>query len=368
MPDPRTAPSPSRAAQWRSPSPAASASQGLINGWTHRHFLGLQGLDAASIRSVLSFASRIPCGGPSGVPDPPRRDDLRGKTVATLFFEDSTRTRTSFTIAAQRLGADTVDLSGGVTSVSKGETIVDTALNIEAMGVDAIVIRARQSGAAAMAAARVSCPVVNAGDGRHEHPTQGILDILTIAESHGRLDSFDLSGLTVVVVGDVASSRVARSGIAGLTSLGASVVAVGPPGMVSPASVHLAAPNGPGRVSARHDLDSVLPEADAVMMLRIQFERHGESSSAGGSRRSSLVSSVREYRHGFAMTARRADRLRPGAVVLHPGPMNRGLEIDGEVADGPRSVVLRQVANGVRVRMAVLAMCHAAFRSSRPSA
>ncbi|MBX3392484.1 MAG: aspartate carbamoyltransferase catalytic subunit [Phycisphaeraceae bacterium] len=346
----------------------SSSPHGTIGGWSHHHLLGLQGLDAASIRAVLAHASRIPACGPSGASEAPRRDDLRGRTVATLFFEDSTRTRTSFTLAAQRLGAETVDLSGGVTSVNKGETIVDTALTVEAMGVDAMVIRARQSGAAAMAARRVSCPVINAGDGCHEHPTQGLLDILTIAEAHGRAETFDLSGLTIVVVGDVTSSRVARSGIAGLTALGASVVAVGPPGMVVPAHTHLAAPGGPGQVSVRHDLDPVLAQADAVMMLRIQFERHGDAPSAAGARRGAVIPSIREYRHGYAMTAQRADTLRPGAVVLHPGPMNRGLEIDGEVADGSRSVVLRQVSNGVRVRMAVLAMCHAAARSSRPFA
>ncbi|MCC6426101.1 MAG: aspartate carbamoyltransferase catalytic subunit [Phycisphaerales bacterium] len=344
--------------------------------WTHRHLLGLQGMDAASLRAILGFAAKIPLVTGGGAAEIPRRDDLRGRTVATLFFEDSTRTRTSFTIAAQRLSADVVDLSGGTTSINKGETIVDTALNVEAMGIDGIIVRARQSGAAAMVAARVGCPVINAGDGRHEHPTQGLLDILTIAEAHGRGgggsgDGFDLTGLKIAIVGDVASSRVARSGIAGLTALGATVIAIGPPGMVSHAHRALASTvPGSGTCEVSADLDAVLPEVDAVMMLRIQFERGGESGGAGSAvagvpaaKKTALIASVRDYRHGYAMTADRAARMKPGAIVMHPGPMNRGLEIDGEVADGSRSVILTQVSNGVRVRMAALALCHAAAKA-----
>ncbi len=325
-------------------------------------------MDAGSLRTILQFAGKIPLVTGGGASEIPRRDDLRGRTVATLFFEDSTRTRTSFTIAAQRLGADVVDLSGGTTSVNKGETIVDTALNVEAMGIDAIIVRARQAGAAVMASQRVQCPVINAGDGRHEHPTQGLLDILTIAEANHRAESFDLSGLTVAIVGDVASSRVARSGIAGLTALGAKVIAVGPAGMVSAAHKGLAASpeaGGAGTCEITHDLDSVLESVDAVMMLRIQFERHGEGGAVAGvpaGKKTQLIASVRDYRHGYAMTAQRAQRLKPGAIVMHPGPMNRGLEIDGVVADGPHSVILRQVSNGVRVRMAALALCHAAVK------
>ena len=324
-------------------------------------------MDAASLRAILSFAARIPLVTGGGASEIPRRDDLRGRTVATLFFEDSTRTRTSFTIAAQRLGADVVDLSGGTTSLNKGETIVDTATNVEAMGIDAIIVRARQSGAAAMAAARVQCPVINAGDGRHEHPTQGLLDTLTIAEAHGRGESLELAGLRVAIVGDVASSRVARSGIAALTALGAGVVCVGPPGMVSPAHAALVTPGASGVCEISHTLDDVLPTVDAVMMLRIQFERHdGAASQVAGvpaAKKTPLIASVRDYRHGYALTVDRAKALKPGAIVMHPGPMNRGLEIDGEVADGPRSVILRQVSNGVRVRMAALALCHAAAKA-----
>lgn len=332
-------------------------------------------MDAASLRTILSFAGKIPLVTGGGAHEIPRRDDLRGRTVATLFFEDSTRTRTSFTIAAQRLGADVVDLSGGTTSVNKGETIVDTATNVEAMGIDAIIVRARQSGAAAMAAARVQCPVINAGDGKHEHPTQGLLDTLTIAEAHGRGESFDLSGLRIAIVGDVASSRVARSGIAAMTALGATIMCVGPAGMVSPAHAGLMNPGATGRCEITHDLDAVLPTVDAVMMLRIQFERAGEGGGGGGggggstvagvpaARKTALIASIRDYRHGYALTRDRAALLKPSAVVMHPGPMNRGLEIDGEVADGPRSVILRQVSNGVRVRMAALALCHAASKA-----
>ncbi|MCK6478144.1 MAG: aspartate carbamoyltransferase catalytic subunit [Phycisphaerales bacterium] len=365
----RTAISSTRSAQWRTPTGNAS-SPAAGGAWRHRHLLGLHGMDAASLRAILGFAARIPLVTGGGAAEIPRRDDLRGRTVATLFFEDSTRTRTSFTIAAQRLGADVVDLSGGTTSINKGETIVDTATNVEAMGIDAIIVRARQSGAAAMAAEHVQCPVINAGDGRHEHPTQGLLDILTIAEAHGRGETFDLSGLTIAIVGDVASSRVARSAIAGLTTLGADVVAIGPAGMVSPAHASLASPGATGRCRIDHDLDAVIGTADAVMMLRIQFERAGDGATAGSAvagvpaaKKSNLIPSVREYRHGYAMTVDRAARMKDGAIVMHPGPMNRGLEIDGEVADGPRSVILRQVSNGVRVRMAALALCHAAAKT-----
>jgi len=275
---------------------------------------------------------------------------LAGTLVANLFFEDSTRTRTSFSVAAKRLGGDTVDLMGFASSVNKGETLVDTSLNVEAMGVDAIVIRAKQSGAAAMIARACKVPVINAGDGKHEHPTQGLLDTYTLAEAHGRLDDFDLRGLRVLIVGDIASSRVARSAIIGMSALGARVVCVGPPGL---------APGGIRSLGCdvSHDLDAHLSKADAVMMLRMQFERHDGDTDKAGDRKSSVIASVREYREGYALTGARAERLKPACVVMHPGPMNRGIEIDGDVADGPRTVILRQVTNGVAVRMAVLAAC-----------
>jgi aspartate carbamoyltransferase catalytic subunit len=218
-----------------------------------------------------------------------------------------------------------------------------------------MIVRARQNGAAAMIAGAVACPVINAGDGRHEHPTQGLLDLLTIAEAHGRLGGFDLSGLMVAIVGDVASSRVARSAIAGLTALGARVVCVGPPAL-APRSLEALG------CAVSNDFDAVLPAADAVMMLRIQFERHGEAAEKapalpGAPPRSAAIASVREYRDGYGLTTDRAARLKPGAIVMHPGPINRGLEIDAAVADGPRSVILKQVAHGVAVRMAALGLC-----------
>lgn len=209
------------------------------------------------------------------------------------------------------------------------------------------MVRARQSGAAAIIQGAVGVPVINAGDGRHEHPTQGLLDLYTIARAHGRED-FDLSGLTVAIVGDVASSRVARSDIAGLAALGARTICVGPPAL---------APAGLESLGARvsHDLDAVLPRADVVVMLRIQFERHaGAGGESGGEKRSTAIASIREYRAFYALTGERAARLKKGAVVMHPGPMNRGIEIDADVADGPRAVITRQVAHGVLVRMAAL--------------
>lgn len=319
--------------------------------WAGRDLLGLQGMPASDLRDLLGRARDL---APLANQPETRTGVLAGKTVATLFFEDSTRTKTSFTLAARRLSADVIDLSAGASSVNKGETLIDTARTVEAMGVSGMVVRARQSGAAAMIAAAVACPVINAGDGKHEHPTQGLLDLLTIAEAHGRLDGFDLSGLRVAIVGDVVNSRVARSGIAGLTTLGARVVCVGPPAL-APGSLRALG------CEVSHDLDAVLPEMDAVMMLRIQFERHGEGAdpkvAPGGAPRSAAIASVREYRQGYGMTAERAARLKPGAIVMHPGPMNRGLEIDAAVADGARSVILTQVARGVAVRMAVLGAC-----------
>jgi aspartate carbamoyltransferase catalytic subunit len=330
-----------------------------IAGWPHRCLLGLQGLSPGELREVLLTARGFAEVSTRSVKKVP---SLRGKVVANLFFEDSTRTRLSFTLAAQRLSADVIDLTSSGSSVSKGETVVDTALNIEAMGVDAMVVRHKASGAAHRVAEAVRCAVVNAGDGRHEHPTQGLLDIYTLAEAHGRLDGFDLSGLRVAIVGDIVSSRVARSNIAGLTALGAEVVCVGPPTLAPRSLESLGA-------KVAHDFDALLREGDlaAVNMLRIQFERHAEEAarSAGAANisgnkagsSSPAFPSIREYVQGFGLTIERAAMLRPGAVVMHPGPMNRGIEIADEVADGPRSVILKQVAHGLAVRMAALYLC-----------
>lgn len=344
--------------------------------WPHRCLLGLQGLEPAELRELLLTARGFAEVSTRSVKKVPT---LRGKVVANLFFEDSTRTRLSFTLAAQRLSADIIDLSSSGSSVSKGESVTDTALNIEAMGVDAMVVRHKASGAAQQVAQAVRCAVINAGDGKHEHPTQGLLDIYTLAEAHKRLDGFDLSGLRVAIVGDIVSSRVARSNIAGLTALGAEVICVGPPTL---------APRSLEALGARvaHDFDAVVDgamgEVHSVNMLRIQFERHGDSGSTlgapgrrvedsgrssgggsggngggGGGGGSPAFPSIREYAQCFSLTSERARRLAPGCIVMHPGPMNRGIEIADEVADGPRSVIFRQVSCGLAVRMAVLYLC-----------
>jgi len=326
--------------------------------WKGRDLLGLQGLAPEDLREVLHRARDYDRVDPT---DPVTRV-LTGRTVATMFFEDSTRTRTSFALAAKRLGADVADLTAIVSSVNKGETLMDTALAIQAMGVDAMVIRARQNGAAAMIASAVSCPVINAGDGRHEHPTQGLLDIYQFAAAHDRLDSFDLSGLTMIIVGDLGASRVARSGIVGMTALGAKVYCVGPVTMV-PRSLETLG------CHVRHNLDEVLEEADAVIVLRIQFERQEPARAPDGAAkldpksRTPGISSVREYREFYSVTPERAARMKPHAVVMHPGPINRGIELDSEVADGPRSAIMRQVSTGVAVRMSVLSLCMGAAAS-----
>jgi aspartate carbamoyltransferase catalytic subunit len=310
-----------------------------------RDLLALRGMGSAELRELLGRSRAM-------IPAAMGRADLshvlRGRSIGLLFFEDSTRTRLSFTMAAQRLGATTLDLASGGSSVSKGETLIDTALNVEAIGASALVVRAKQSGAAHQIAQPAKIPVLNGGDGRHEHPTQGLLDALTIAESLGRSAAFDLTGLSIAIVGDVVSSRVARSNIAALGALGAQVIVVGPPTL---------APSTMATLGCRvaHDLDEVLPTVDAVMMLRVQFERHEEA--AGAKAKPSSIISVRSYREGYALTSARAAMLKPHAVVLHPGPINRGLEMDQDVADGPRSAVLRQVTHGVAVRMASLCWC-----------
>ncbi|HYE03205.1 MAG TPA: aspartate carbamoyltransferase catalytic subunit [Phycisphaerales bacterium] len=330
-------------------------------GSSPRHLLGLQALPAEEIRRYLDTARGFSDVSTRSIKKAPA---LRGKVVANLFFEDSTRTRLSFTLAAQRLSADVIDLTGAGSSVSKGESIDDTAANIVAMGVDAVVVRHSSSGAAALVARAVPCAVINAGDGRHEHPTQGLLDIYTLAEAHGRLDGWDLTGLRVAIVGDVASSRVARSDIAGMTALGAEVVCVGPPALAPAGLATLGrAERGPGACRVEEDLEAVLPEVDAVNMLRIQFERHaggaggGEPTAGAGAKTSPAFPSLREYTQLYGLTRERAERLRAGAVVMHPGPINRGVELAAEVADGPRSVILRQVRHGLAVRMAALYRC-----------
>ncbi len=323
---------------------------------TTRDLLALRGMGTAELKELLSRSRAM-------IPAAMGRTDmthvLKGRSVGLLFFEDSTRTRLSFTMAAQRLGATTLDLASGGSSVSKGETLIDTALNVEAIGAAALVVRAKQSGAAHQIAQPAKVPVLNGGDGKHEHPTQALLDALTIAESLGRSAAFDLTGLSIAIVGDVISSRVARSNIAALAALGAQVIVVGPPTLAPKSMSTLGC-------KVEHDFENVLPTVDAVMMLRVQFERHGGEGANGGHApaghgaapvKPSSIVSVRAYRDGYALTSARAAMLKPHAVVLHPGPINRGIEMDQDVADGPRSAVLRQVTHGVAVRMASLCWC-----------
>jgi aspartate carbamoyltransferase catalytic subunit len=257
---------------------------------------------------------------------------LRGKTIVNAFFENSTRTRISFEFAEKRLSADTVNFAAGGSSVSKGETLVDTARNLEAMGIDMVVIRHGSSGAAQFLGERIASNVINAGDGKHEHPTQGLLDMLTIRDHFGRLE-----GLRVCIVGDILHSRVARSNLWGLRKLGAEVAVCGPATLL-PADVQEMG------VTVFRRVEEAIEWADTLNVLRLQLER-----MKGG-----FVPSLREYNRVFGITEERVERAPRDLLILHPGPMNRGVEIDSAVADGPHSVILQQVTNGVAVRMAVL--------------
>ena len=297
--------------------------------WTRRHLLGLESLSAEEITLILDTAAALK-EATGGCRE--KLSILSGKTCANLFFENSTRTRTSFALAARRLGADTVDFSASTSSVSKGETLIDTAKTIEAMGVDAVVVRHRTPGTPHLLSENLDCSVINAGDGPHEHPTQGLLDILTIREHVGHLD-----GLTVAMVGDIAHSRTARSNIWGLTKLGAHVIVCGPSTLVSRRWEELG-------VEVSHHLDEIIPRCDVLNLLRIQFERQYTSP----------FPSVREYALLYAMTGERMAKAKDDILIMAPGPINRGVEITPDVADGPHSVILDQVTNGIAVRMAVL--------------
>lgn len=295
-----------------------------------KHLLSLRDLDSGEITALLDraaqFEERVDA-----------RDRLAGLGVCTLFFEPSTRTRLSFQRAAQRLGADVLNFEAATSSATKGETALDTLKNIEAMGVRGFVVRAREDGAVAAlaAAAAPGTALVNAGDGRHQHPTQGLLDMLTIREAKGG----DFSKLAVAIVGDIRHSRVARSDLVALTKLGAGEIRACAPASLLPDDDTLE-----GCRIVTDDLDAAIADADVVMTLRLQRERMEEG----------LVESLDDYHRDFGITSERLGRAKPDAIVLHPGPMNRGVEISDEVADGPQSRILRQVANGVKVRMAVL--------------
>ena len=268
---------------------------------------------------------------------------LRGKTVVNLFFEPSTRTRTSFEIAEKRLSADTLNVAAATSSVVKGETLLDMALNVEAMAPDMIVLRHASSGACHLLAGICRAGIINAGDGMHEHPTQALLDALTIREHKGRIE-----GLKVAIIGDLLHSRVLRSNLLLLTTLGADVWVCGPPTMMPPAIDRFG-------VRATTSVDKAVDGADVVMMLRIQLERM----------QGHFFPSLREYFTVFGMTMERVRRAKPDVIIMHPGPMNRGVEIASEVADGPYSVILNQVANGVAVRMAVLYLLAGGVESDR---
>ncbi|MBN1209426.1 MAG: aspartate carbamoyltransferase catalytic subunit [Myxococcaceae bacterium] len=294
-----------------------------------RHLLGIEGWRREEIETLLDRAEAHLPGGPAST------SVLQGKVVANLFFEDSTRTRTSFEMAAKTLGAQVLNWTAQGSSVSKGETLLDTVRNIEATGPVALVIRHRSSGAPHLVAQHVRCAVINAGDGTHEHPSQALLDAFTLRKHWGRLD-----GRTVLIVGDILHSRVARSNILCLGALGARVMVCGPPTLLPVGLKELGA-------EVTTNLDAALPQADAVMCLRLQLERQTES----------FFPSTREFSRLFGLTAARAERMKPGALVMHPGPINRGVELAPAVADGARSVILEQVANGVAVRRAILEVC-----------
>jgi aspartate carbamoyltransferase catalytic subunit len=294
-----------------------------------KDLLDLESLSATDMIDILDTARSM-----RAVIDRPIRKvpTLRGRTVANLFFEPSTRTRLSFELAEKRLSADSINFAASTSSVSKGETLRDTVRNIEAMGVDFVVMRHGSSGSPHFVARQVRASVINAGDGTHEHPTQGLLDVYTIRERLGRIE-----GLRVAIVGDVAHSRVARSNIWALTRLGASVVVCGPTTLM-PLEIELMG------VQVTHRIDEALEGADVVNVLRIQQERL----------ESNLLPSLREYAIQFSVTRERLRRAQPDVVIMHPGPMNRGIEIAQDVAEDERAVILEQVTNGVAVRMAVL--------------
>ena len=306
---------------------------------THRHLLQIEGLHPPEIDTMLDLAESYALLNRSGKT---QRDLLRGRTLINLFFEDSTRTRTSFELAGKRLGADVINMSVSTSSVNKGETLLDTAATLNAMNCDLLVVRHGDSGAPALLARKVDAAVINAGDGMHEHPTQALLDALTIRRRRGRLE-----GLTVAICGDVLHSRVARSNIFLLSAMGSRVRVIGPPTLM-PADIERLG------VEVFHDMREGLRDCDIVMMLRLQKERMTRG----------LIPSFRDFFRFYGLDAEKLACARPDALVMHPGPMNRGVEIASDVADDPvRSLIKEQVEMGVAVRMAVLDIL--ARRSSR---
>ncbi|MCX7995045.1 MAG: aspartate carbamoyltransferase catalytic subunit [candidate division WOR-3 bacterium] len=294
-----------------------------------KDLLGIEGLGSKEILNYLDTAEKFLEILDRPIPIIPA---LRGKTILTLFFEPSTRTQISFSIAAKRLSADVVNFSASTSSVKKGETLLDTAKNIEAMKVDGVIVRHYASGAPRILAENLNAFVINAGDGTHEHPTQALLDIMTMRQHFGYIKN-----LNVLIVGDVLHSRVARSNIFGLKTLGANVAVCAPPTLI-PVDIEKL------NVEVFYNLDEIIGDFDVVMALRIQLERQ----------ESGLFPSAREYRNLYGLTVERVQKMKPQSIIMHPGPTNRGLEIDPEVADGPKSVILKQVKNGVAMRMAIL--------------
>jgi aspartate carbamoyltransferase catalytic subunit len=297
--------------------------------WTKKHLLDIESLTAEEITTVLDTARSFKAVGERAIKKVPA---LRGKTVVNLFVEPSTRTRTSFELAATRLSADIVNFSTEASSFKKGETLKDTALNLQALNADFIIIRHSASGAPHFLSRVLNAHVINAGDGAHEHPTQAFLDCFTIREKKGRI-----AGLNVTILGDILYSRVARSDIWALTKLGAKVTLCGPATLVPKTFEQMGC-----RVT--HDVDEAIRDADIINLLRIQHERQ----------RKTMFPSIGEYTQLFGLTKARFAKIKPDALIMHPGPINRGVEIDSEIADCGRSVILEQVTNGLAVRMAVL--------------
>jgi aspartate carbamoyltransferase catalytic subunit len=300
--------------------------------WTRKDLAGLDELSAEEIAFLLDTARAFKGVGERSLKKVPA---LRGKTLVNFFVEPSTRTRTSFEVAAMRLSADVVNISATASSLQKGETLKDTALNLQALRADIIVLRHSSPGSSKFLAERLDSSIINAGDGAHEHPTQGLLDIFTIREKFGKIE-----GLNIAIVGDILFSRVARSNIFGLLKLGAKVTLVGPSTLVPKSFEKLG-------VRVSHRIDEILADADVVNLLRIQHERQRKEYFPG----------LGEYISLFGLTKARAEKLKPSCLIMHPGPINRGVEIDSDVADGTQSVILEQVTNGIAVRMAVLYAC-----------
>jgi len=296
----------------------------------HKHIIALRDLTKEEIELLIGTAESMREINSRDIKKVPT---LRGKTIINLFYESSTRTRTSFELAAKRLSADTINISPSTSSATKGETLADTALNLLAMKPDIIIMRHAVSGSHYFLAGKLDCSIINAGDGAHEHPSQGLLDMLTMKDKFGRLD-----GLKVAIVGDITHSRVARSNIQGLTKLGSQVYLAGPPTMIPPGVDRL------GNVTVCNTMREAIQDADVVMMLRIQQERQGKT----------LMPNTREYARYFGLNLDNLKLAKPDAMVMHPGPINRGVEMSSYVVDGPQSHILKQVENGVAVRMAML--------------